>query len=99
QHHGIAGVRALSGMFAFAIWDAAAGRLTLARDRVGIKPLYYAALPDGGIVFASELAGVPAHGGVDRPPSRDAPGEFFFSDYVPPPYTIVRGVRKLPPGH
>jgi asparagine synthase (glutamine-hydrolysing) len=99
EQHGIAGVRDLSGMFAFAIWDAAAGRLTLARDRVGIKPLYYGTLHGGGIVFASELAAVLAHGGVDRTLSRDGLASYFFSDYVHPPHTIVRGVRKLPPGH
>jgi asparagine synthase (glutamine-hydrolysing) len=86
-------------MFAFAIWDAQAGRLTLARDRVGIKPLYYAELPDGGIVFASELSAVLAHGGVDRTLSREGLASYFFSDYVHPPHTIVRGVRKLAPGH
>src|SRR4029078_3702540 len=65
EQHGADGVRDLSGMFAFAIWDARAGRLTLARDRVGIKPLYYAELAGGGIAFASELAAVLAHGGAD----------------------------------
>ena len=56
EHYGVAGIPALDGMFAFAIWDARERRLTLARDRAGIKPLYYAELADGGIVFASELA-------------------------------------------
>ena len=99
EQHGVEGVAALSGMFAFAIWDARAGRLTLARDRVGIKPLYYAELAGGGLVFASELSAVLAHGGVDGALSREGLASYFFSDYVHPPHTIVRGVKKLPPGH
>ena len=99
EQHGVDGVRALNGMFAFALWDAAAQRLLLARDRVGIKPLYYAELPGGGLVFASELSAVLAHGGVDRTLSTEGLASYFFSDYVHPPHTIVRGVSKLPPGH
>jgi len=99
EQHGADGVRDLSGMFAFAIWDARAGRLTLARDRVGIKPLYYAELAGGGIAFASELAAVLAHGGADGTLSAAGLASYFFSDYVHPPDTIVRGVKKLPPGH
>jgi asparagine synthase (glutamine-hydrolysing) len=99
EQHGPDGVRDLSGMFAFAIWDAKAGRLTLARDRVGIKPLYYAELAGGGIVFGSELGAVLAHGGIDVALSPEGLASYFFSDYVHPPHTIVRGVRKLAPGH
>ena len=99
EQHGGNGVRDLSGMFAFAIWDARSGRLTLARDRVGIKPLYYAELAGGGIAFASELAAVLAHGGADGTLSPEGLASYFFSDYVHPPHTIVRGVKKLPPGH
>ena len=99
EQHGEGGVRDLSGMFAFALWDARAGRLTLARDRVGIKPLYYAEVAGGGIVFASELAAVLAHGGADGTLSAEGLASYFFSDYVHPPHTIVRGVKKLPPGH
>ena len=77
----------------------ARARLTLARDRAGIKPLYYAELADGGIVFASELSALLAHGGVDRELSIEGLASYFFSDYVHPPATIVREVRKLPPGH
>jgi asparagine synthase (glutamine-hydrolysing) len=96
--HGEAGVAALDGMFAFAIWDAPRRRLVLARDRVGIKPLYYAPLPDGGVAFASELSALlialsPA------PLSIPALVSYFFSDYVHAPETIVRGVYKLRPGH
>src|SRR5262245_2988790 len=99
EKHGVAGVPELSGMFAFAIFDARNRRLTLARDRAGIKPLYYAELADGGIAFASELSALLAHGGVDRELSIEGLASYFFSDYVHPPATIVRKVRKLPPGH
>ena len=99
MQHGAGGITALNGMFAFAIWEARTRRLTLARDRAGIKPLYYAELPDGGIVFASELSALLAHGGVDRELSIEGLASYFFSDYVHPPATIVRKVRKLPPGH
>jgi asparagine synthase (glutamine-hydrolysing) len=99
QENGAGGIDALDGMFAFAVWEARERRLTLARDRTGIKPLYYAELPDGGIVFASELSALLAHGGVDRELSIEGLASYFFSDYVHPPATIVRKVRKLPPGH
>src|SRR4051812_42368531 len=99
EQYGVAGIPSLDGMFAFAIWEARERRLTLARDRAGIKPLYYAELADGGIVFASELSALLAHDGVDREPSIEGLASYFFSDYVHPPATIVRKVRKLPPGH
>jgi asparagine synthase (glutamine-hydrolysing) len=99
EAHGVGGIPALSGMFAFAIWEARTRRLTLARDRAGIKPLYYAELADGGIVFASELSALLQHDGVDRELSIEGLASYFFSDYVHPPATVVRKVRKLPPGH
>jgi asparagine synthase (glutamine-hydrolysing) len=99
EEHGAEGVAALDGMFAFAAWDAAAERLLLARDRCGIKPLYYAELADGGIAFGSELTTVLAHGGVDASLSASGLASYLFSDYIHPPYTAVRGVHKLPPGH
>jgi len=99
EQHGAAGVASLDGMFAFAVWDASAERLTLARDRCGIKPLYYAELADGGLAFGSELTAVLAHGGIDRALGAEGLASYFFSDYVHPPYTIVGGVKKLPPGH
>ena len=99
EEHGAEGVPALDGMFGFAVWDGRSGQLTLARDRCGIKPLYYAELPGGGLVFGSELTAVLAHGGVDRALSAAGLGSYFFSDYVHPPHTIVSAVKKLPPGH
>jgi len=99
EQWGAGGVPSLDGMFAFAIWEARERRLTLARDRAGIKPLYYAELADGGIAFASELSALLAHGGIDNTLSIEGLASYFFSDYVHPPTTIVRKVRKLPPGH
>src|SRR4029077_15934756 len=99
ERHGLPGLRELDGMFAFAIWDAGKKRLTLARDRAGIKPLYYAELADGGLVFASELSALLAHGGVDRGLGAPGPASYFFFDYVHPPETIIGKVSKLPPGH
>ena len=83
----------LRGMFAIAIWDARGRRLVLARDRFGIKPLYYR--PDaGGLEFASELRALP-RGEVDA----DALEAFLAFNSVPAPLSILRGTRKLPPGH
>jgi asparagine synthase (glutamine-hydrolysing) len=99
EEHGAGGVAALHGMFAFALWDGRARRLILARDRAGIKPLYYAELDDGGLAFASELTSLLAHGGARRELAPEGLASYFFSDYVHAPETIVRGVRKLAPGH
>ena len=86
-------------MFAFAVWDQRAGRLLLARDRVGIKPLYYAPLNGGGVAFASELTALMEHPGVDRSLDPAGLASYFFGDYAHPPVTLVRGAMKLPPGH
>ncbi|HMJ56155.1 MAG TPA: asparagine synthase (glutamine-hydrolyzing) [Polyangiaceae bacterium] len=99
EQHGEAGLPDLNGMFAFALWNVRTKKLVLARDRMGIKPLYYATLPEGGIVFASELSALLAHGGVDAELSVEGVCSYFFSDYVHPPHSIVRRVRKLPPGY
>jgi asparagine synthase (glutamine-hydrolysing) len=84
------------GMFAFASWDADARRLLLARDRLGIKPLYYRILPDG-IAFASELKALLILGKprIDESAVRD----YLFHGYVPAPKSIYQGISKLPAGH
>ena len=84
------------GMFAFASWDTQAKRLLLARDRLGIKPLYYRLLPDG-IAFASELKALMLLGKAEIDPS--AVRDFLFHGYVPAPKTIYRGICKLPAAH
>jgi len=94
---GLRAVEELVGMFAFAIWDDARGRLWLVRDRLGKKPLYYAAA-NGTLRFASELKALLA-AGLDRDVDADALGLFLRFGYVPSPYTIYRAARKLPPAH
>jgi asparagine synthase (glutamine-hydrolysing) len=89
----------LVGMFAFAIWDMRAQRITLVRDQIGIKPLYYGITDAGDLVFASELKGVLAHPDVQRTLDPQALEDYLALGYVPDPKSIYRGVRKLPPGH
>jgi asparagine synthase (glutamine-hydrolysing) len=91
--HGIDFARRLRGMFAVALWDVKASRLVLARDRFGIKPLYYRATADG-LEFASELRALP-RGEIDL----DALEAFLAFNSIPAPLTIFRDSRKLPPGH
>src|SRR5262249_37770655 len=83
----------LRGMFAVALWDSRARRLVLARDRFGIKPLYYRADAEG-IVFASELRALP-RGEIDL----EALEAFLAFNSVPAPYSIFEDTWKLPPGH
>ncbi len=92
-------VEQLTGMFAFAIWDSVERTLFLARDRLGIKPLFYAELPGGRLLFASELKAILAHGGVARELDPEGLDRYLTFMYVPAPRTIVRGAHKLPPGH
>jgi asparagine synthase (glutamine-hydrolysing) len=99
EREGAASLRRVVGMFAFALWDRARGELLLGRDRLGIKPLVYAALPDGGIAFASEIAALRRHPGIDLAVDRDALSEYLACLYVPAPRTLHRGINKLPPGH
>ncbi len=87
------------GMFAFALWDRKRETLFLARDRLGVKPLYYSLLPDGRFVFGSELKVLLACPGLDRKMDPFAIEEYFAYGYVPEPRTIYRGASKLPPGH
>ena len=90
-------VERLQGMFAFAVWDRRRGRLLLARDRLGIKPLYYACTEDE-LVFASEIKALLAAGAV-RPALNEAIlPEFLATGFVAGEETFFRGVRKLLPG-
>jgi asparagine synthase (glutamine-hydrolysing) len=92
-------VERFRGMFAFAVWDAAARRLFLARDRVGVKPLYYAELPGRGIVFGSELKSLLEDPDVPRDWCPGALDAYLTLLYIPAPLTIYRGIQKLEPGH
>jgi asparagine synthase (glutamine-hydrolysing) len=93
EEHGDPFVARLRGMFAIAIWDARRRRLLLARDRFGIKPLYYRHA-DGALSFASELRALP-RGEIDL----DALESFLAFNSIPAPQSIFRDVRKLPAGH
>jgi asparagine synthase (glutamine-hydrolysing) len=93
EAHGDQFAERLRGMFAIAIWDATHRRLVLARDRFGIKPLYYRHA-DSELAFASELRSLP-RGEIDL----DALEAFLAFNSIPAPLTIFREVRKLPPGH
>ena len=92
-------VKHLRGMFAFAIWDRPKQTLFLARDRLGIKPMHYAALPDGTFAFGSELKSLLTLPGFRREIDPLAVEDYFAYGYVPEPRTIFSGARKLLPGH
>src|SRR5688572_16193584 len=87
------------GMFAFALWDRNRATLFLARDRLGVKPLYYALLPDGTLAFASELKGLTAHPALPLDLDMQAVEDYFALGYIPEPRSIYRSVRKLPAAH
>lgn len=91
-------VERLRGMFSFAVWDSDAGKLLLARDRFGIKPLYVVQA-SWGIAFASELKALVAAGMTDRSLDWNALDMFFQLGYIPAPHTPFLDVKKLEPGH
>ncbi len=99
EEWGAACVERFRGMFVFAIWDRNRETLFLARDRLGKKPLYYAHLPDGHLIFASELKALYLHPGLPREIDPCAVEEYFGYGYVPEPRTILKAAFKLPPGH
>jgi asparagine synthase (glutamine-hydrolysing) len=88
----------LRGMFAFAIWDTKRRQMLLARDRLGIKPLYYAER-NGELLFASELKPILALDSVDRSLNWESVGHLFSFLSTPSTESIVRGVSKLEPAH
>ena len=92
-------VKRFRGMFAFALWDRNRQTFFMARDRLGVKPMYYALLDDGMLLFGSELKSVLAHGRLRRDIDPLAVEEYFALGYVAEPRTIFKQARKLPPGH
>ncbi len=90
-------VRELEGMFAFALWDSRKETLLLARDRLGIKPLFIAQLP-GGVLFGSEIKSLLATGLVSQELDWQALDQFLTYTFIPAPRTIYRTIRKVPPG-
>ncbi len=99
EQWGEACVERFRGMFAFAVWDQARETLFLARDRLGVKPLFYATLADGYFVFGSELKALRVHRALDTRIDPTAVEDYFALGYVPEPRTIFQGAAKLPPGH
>src|SRR5215470_3647096 len=99
EEWGAACLDRFNGMFAFALWDAAREVLFLARDRLGEKPLYYSFLPDGRLLFASELKSLLLSPEIDRRFDPETIEEFFAFGYVPDPRTIYQSVSKLAPAH
>ena len=99
QAWGEACVDHFRGMFAFAIFDRSRQSLFLARDRLGIKPLFYSILPDQQLVFGSELKVLKAHPRLPRALNPRAVEDYFALGYIPEPDTIYQDVFKLPPGH
>lgn len=92
-------VERFRGMFAFALWDRNKQTLFMARDRMGVKPLYYALLDDGQLIFGSELKVLTAHPQLKREIDPYAVEEYFAYGYVPEPRTIYKQAFKLPPAH
>ncbi len=91
-------VKHLRGMFAFAIWDRSKRRLFIARDRLGIKPLYYCY--DGNtLLFGSEIKAILAHPGVKPEFNRGTLAEYLAFGYITGAHTMYAGIRKLLPGH
>ncbi len=98
EERGVGVVDELNGMFGFAIWDAKEERLLLARDRIGIKPLYYWLTPSG-LAFASELKSITSLPSFQPVLNREAVAAYLSFGYVPDPMSVFEGVHKLAPGH
>jgi len=92
-------IHRFNGMFAFALYEKATQSLWLARDRLGVKPLYYAQVSDGSLIFGSELKALLAHPLLRREPSLTAIEDYLALGYVPDDACIVAGVKKLAAGH
>jgi len=88
----------LNGMFAFALWDGRRQRLFVARDRMGIKPMYYCE-SGNGLIFGSEIKAILAYPSIDRRIDLVALNEYLSFEYVPSPRSIFQNIKKLPPAH
>lgn len=98
EEYGTDCVKKLNGMFAFAIWDSQKKSLFLARDRIGIKPLYYSEV-DGRLIFGSEIKAILKYPGFDKTIDKKALSNYLTYNYVPSPATIFENTKKLKPGH
>ena len=99
EEHEDAFVDRLRGMFAIGLWDARRARLLLVRDRLGKKPLFYAALPGGGLAFASEMKALFAVPGIDLEMRPEGVLDYLTHGVVPGPDTVYAGIRRVRPGH
>ncbi|MGH9940514.1 MAG: asparagine synthase (glutamine-hydrolyzing), partial [Blastocatellia bacterium] len=99
EERGVDAVEELSGMFAFAIWDEARQRLLLARDRLGVKPLYYFVASDGSLYFASEIKSLFASQAVKPEVNLRALPDYLANHAPTGAETLFRGIKRLPPGH
>ena len=97
EEQGVDCLARLRGMFAIALWDGDNGRLFLARDRLGVKPLYYAEVP-GGLIYGSEPGAILASGAVKAEPDLAAIAQYLSLQYVPAPLSGFAGISKLHPG-
>lgn len=95
----ISALNTLEGMFAFGWWDECRQRLVLARDRMGIKPLYYHHAPGGAITFGSSLESVILNPNIELKIDLEALGYYFTIGYPPAPLTMYAGIYELPPAH
>ncbi|GAB5488671.1 MAG: amidotransferase 1, exosortase A system-associated [Parasphingorhabdus sp.] len=96
---GVDCLRRFNGMFAFAIYDQRTKQLFMARDRLGVKPLFYAPVSDGSVVFGSELKALLANPLLRREPNLHAIDDYLAFGYVPDQTSLLKGVKKLPAGH
>jgi asparagine synthase (glutamine-hydrolysing) len=99
EEWGIEGVRKLRGMFAYAIWDSVQRKLVLARDRLGIKPLYYTVKDDGTLYFASEIKALIAGRAIKPELNYDGLADYAANRFTSGEETLFRGVKRLSPGH
>lgn len=95
---GLSFIEPLNGMFGLAIWDQSCERLLIARDRLGVKPIYYYQDADK-LVYGSEIKSILAHPGVHAEIDRQTLPLFMQFGFTPAPHTLLKGIRKLPPGH
>lgn len=96
---GVDCLKRFNGMFAFAIYDQKTKRLFVARDRLGVKPLFYARVSDGSVIFGSELKALLTNPLLRRTPNLSAVDDYLAFGYVPDQTSLLKGVKKLPAGH
>ncbi len=99
EEYGVKFIDKLRGMFAFAIYDIKNDSLLIARDHIGIKPLYYSKNSENNIVFGSEIKTILQYPGIDRTLDKGSVDLFFTLEYIPAPFSIFKSIKKLPAGH